>query len=172
MCYNIPPYKHVKKGVGTMTVLSAELAEAITHHFKATIQSMIDLGDIPRDLSIIVLDPRDTDTILVQLDMGNKKHWRYKYDEIALNKARLSAKHRMDSGTIIRDYPHLLVDGDTRFRGGVYHKGIPAAISGLPSHLDESFARSLVELIIGFCSTEVLLATQRADNSDANTFMF
>lgn len=82
-------------------------------------------------------------------DMGNLPHheWSLPYDQIAVSKAKLALRVKMDTGVVITLHPELLKQGDAKYRGGVYRHGIAVAASGMQSYWDQMVARWLLDAI-------------------------
>ena len=80
---------------------------------------------------------------------SNQAEWATptRYSKIALGKSLLALREKMHTITIATEEWHLFRPGDCRYGGGVFWKGLVAAISGFTQKQDHDFALELVILI-------------------------
>lgn len=82
--------------------------------------------------------------------------------ELALTKAKLALRHKMDT-LQLRNFPHLLETGDCWYPGGVYrYNGIAVGVSGSVWQKDHMFASWIAEAC--FC----LSMTKMRDLAEKN----
>lgn len=88
----------------------------------------------------------------------------YPFARIAESKATMAFKERMDTGVLLVSKPHLLRDGDTIYRGGVFGDGFSVGVSGVQDFMDELIARFLRDTIRALCSKLL----KEAEDADQN----
>ncbi|MFA6519237.1 MAG: hypothetical protein WCT41_00200 [Candidatus Paceibacterota bacterium] len=84
--------------------------------------------------------------VIAELSHGNKSEWSHDYANIAQCKTLQLWHGRNDGGTDAK--PHLLMEGDTPFWGGVWRDGLASGCSGVQSHFDRMIAGMVVDAAV------------------------
>ncbi len=116
-----------------------------------------------RDCHIVILvpsteDARDADFpdwpnyelkphCLYEHSVGDKKEWKFNFDDIARCKALQLWQGRNDDRSDV--IPHLLFAGDAPFWGGVKRQGIVVTCSGVQPWFDKMIAGMIADMLIG-----------------------
>ena len=70
------------------------------------------------------------------------------YDRIAINKAELSWTYKVSSHRMVTEMPQLAQNGDMKWQGGAYYRGIAVGVSGLQAPVDEMVAMWVATALI------------------------
>jgi len=133
-------------------ILDRKIAEKAVQIVLPSILEAMKSGIVKRKaLSICILNPQESDIILYQYDIGNKKKWKYPFDKIALSKACTAMAKKKDTSYIIERKPWVLGPGHSIYSGGVYFQGIVIGVSGVEEYFDEMFAKWIVHTIKALC---------------------
>jgi len=107
----------------------------------------------PEVLAIIAQGKRDAMSVSIvnndgvqvaSRDHGTEDRDKYDFSDIALRKARLSARTKMDTANVLRA-PQLYLPGDPPFPGGVTRPMFHVGASGIEGDLDVRIADILAE---------------------------
>ena len=149
--------------------LTPEVAEKALDLVGASFEKAVAMGVAKCNCLHVILsydDPIHGLEVLAERSFGcDPNEWEHPYDEIATVKVELAAKHQMTTHEIISMYPHLLVEGDVRWRGGVYETNVAAAASGVDGEIDEVFAWEALNWAFNLAALDAknFLATSDAD---------
>jgi hypothetical protein len=86
-------------------------------------------------------------TALYQKSVGDRKKWKYPFDDLARNKALQLWQGRNDDRTDIM--PHLLFSGDVPYWGGVKRHSVVVTCSGPSPWLDKMISGMIADMIVG-----------------------
>lgn len=104
--------------------------------------------------TIVVLDPRNGEPLFSAV--ANPHHSdRYKFDDIAQAKARVSWNTGLSSRQVQQDAPHLYLPGMTKWGGSVTENKLVVAFSGVQAVFDEAIARMMLNWILALCQNEM-----------------
>jgi hypothetical protein len=99
-------------------------------------------------LAIVIHDPTDPNSMLLEHGIGNPADWEHDYMKIAHAKAALCARHGCDSADVIDVTPFLLQEGDVVFPGGINRSGLVVACSGVQGYYDVMFAEWIAAALL------------------------
>ena len=100
--------------------------------------------------------------LLAEYSHDGQHAWSRDYDNIARCKALQLWHNRSDGGTDTK--PHLLINGDTPYWGGVKRDGIVVACSGVESYFERMIAGMVADACIALSYRKCL--TWRAENPE------
>jgi len=153
--------------------LTQRIAEEAVDMVRPAIQKLMEDGRIDgTDLHIVIMDParpctradpsrsweQFEEAILYQEIIGDRKTWKYPYDDIARSKAYMTWRSGVPSRTIQTDEPWLYAEGDTRYVGSVVlgrTGSLVVAASGVEDYFDEMFSLMVAAAIQGLCRERI-----------------
>ena len=151
-CRTITWYVYHRDGEVRMaegTMMNRGLAERALELVTAHINDVLASGLCKRSaLAVVVLDGEGDIIATANFGEQSPEDYEFPYGKIALGKARLALRTRMDTGEVIATAPHLLEHGDPVFEGGVYFRGIAVGTSGVQSEIDEMISAAVADAMI------------------------
>ena len=100
--------------------------------------------------------------MIAELSHGDKGEWSRDYANIAQCKTLQLWHGRNDGGTDAK--PHLLMEGDAPYWGGVWREGLASGCSGIQSHFDRMIAGMVIDASIALAYDACV--AWRAQNPD------
>lgn len=107
---------------------------------------------------------------LTHENFGYSEDWEYPYDQIALEKFRLSDRTNMDTRQVFTNYPHLLEEGDPKYWGSVVDRGLIVAGSGVQEWMDETICRLYAVTFHGLYEAMVRHHLKKGDGAYIEVF--
>lgn len=104
-------------------------------------------------IHVVLIDPSSSlfePRILFEVTVGVIPEGK-EYVEIARQKAFEAWREQCDTRELVRLYPHLLMDGDVLYSGGVFRHRLACGVSGLPSAWDEVIGVASIESCRALC---------------------
>ena len=137
------------------SMLTPEIVAEIIECLKPGIQSI--LARYGRKyFHVVVIDPVDRKTILFCGPVGGPiEEYPREYNTVAMLKAVVSARTRMDTGEVVTSAAHLLAEGDVIYQGGVNYRGLVVAGSGAQAPVDEAIALMIASQLSAYCQVRV-----------------
>lgn len=138
-------------------ILDQNMAEQAVRVTRKLFAGMLQENFLKRNaLHVVVLDPTVCFessyrfvgvAILYEESFGApREEWVRPFDEFARRKASVSWRTGMDTYLVQQRFPHLYVEGDIKFGGGVSRDGIVVGVSGVQWYFDQMFAEVTVSV--------------------------
>jgi hypothetical protein len=136
-------------------ILTREIVGKVVACLKPAIAQLLALHE-RKFLHLIVLDPVDGETVVFDGPVaGELKDYPRPYREIALEKARLSARTGMDTAEVHTRAAHLLAAGDVVYQGGVNYRGLVVSASGAQGPVDEAVSLTVAAQLAAWCQVQL-----------------
>ncbi len=153
-------------------LLTGEVAAAAVELVLPSFTFAVERGQVTRPaMHVVVMNPTKRpeqgfpfeQAVLYEASFGDAE----KYVPIARSKAAVSWRYRMYTQVVQQLYPHLLVQGMTKWGGGVYLHEIPVGASGVQYQMDQWFA----EMVACTCRALCVGRMRGILENDAVTFL-
>lgn len=102
--------------------------------------------------------------VLAELSHGIRRVWTRDYANIAQCKTLQLWHGRNDGGTDAK--PHLLMEGDTPYWGGVWREGLAAGCSGVQSHFDRMISGMVIDASVALAYDAYVSWRERNPDAD------
>ncbi len=136
-------------------ILDARIVHLIVDALTPGIQATLALYN-RKYFHLVVLNPHEEGDVFFNAPIaGPVTEYPKPYDEIAMLKATVSRRTKMDTIDLLTSEPALLVEEDVIFQGGVYYRGIPIGGSGAPAPEDHAICVSVGAHLTSYCQMAV-----------------